>query len=61
MCKLKLHMVEQPKRLRSSQIKGPRMSMDGSGGSSVFSTSTANSLASLRDFLPENPILYTHK
>lgn len=51
MCKLKLHMVEEPRPLKTSHIKAP-------------STSTPNSLASLRDSLEslaQNPILYTSK
>lgn len=76
MCKkLKPHMVQEPIRSkRSSNRKLPRSSddvnktpsrsTDLSGTSSLFSkasTSSANSLASLRDSLPENPNIYRYK
>jgi hypothetical protein len=75
MCKkLKPHTVHEPKPLRSSNRRLPRSSdeinktpsksTDISGTSSLFSkvsTSSANSLASLRDSLPENPNIYRYK
>lgn len=71
MCKLKVHMVEEPKRLRSSPRKSNRSSSevinrstDINSSSSLFSkasSTSANSLYSFRDSLPKNPNLYRFK
>lgn len=77
MCKkLKPHMVYEPKFRGSSQrkpvlssseeihINPPSRSTEISGGSSLFSkasSSSGQSLASFRDSLPENPIIYRYK
>lgn len=76
MCKLKPHMVEEPKRLRSSARKSTRSSSeeiniknasrvtDISSRSSLFSkasSTSAKSLSSFRDSLPKNPNLYRFK
>lgn len=76
MCKLKPHMVHEPQSRRSSQRKPARSSSEDinikiasrsteiSGGSSLLSkvsSSSAQSLASLRDSLPKNPIIYRYR